>query len=306
MSVRENSSHKAMVAKLGEIGVVTDETGTVVYSAAHDPYGGIQQTWVNTYDPTPKFSGKERDSESGLDYFGARYYDRAQYGFASVDSKLSVCSALANPQRWNLYSYCLGNPVNYFDPDGAQAKKVIINITFTLERISSSSTCTRGWLFLGDQLLGYTLELPDKDNIPFESRVNPDTYLLSYWPYKGKQTVPKLEDKNGREIVLIHWFPWIFDSAGTKKLTDGCIGLESGVSTTTGKLTGEGAVDDLVRLMKRFEAAGDFPGAFGMVFGWWFDCDVVFWLEIKNSIPDGKVDYEYEVTGIIMSTNEHY
>jgi len=45
--------------------MVTDETGTVVYSAAHDPYGGIQKTGVSTYEPALKFSGKERDAESG-------------------------------------------------------------------------------------------------------------------------------------------------------------------------------------------------------------------------------------------------
>jgi RHS repeat-associated protein len=97
---------------------VTDESGTVVYSAAHDPYGGIQQTWVNTYDPTPKFSGKERDGESGLDYFGARYYDRAQYRFISADPLVNVDLSVRNPQRWHLYSYCMNNPMSFVDPNG--------------------------------------------------------------------------------------------------------------------------------------------------------------------------------------------
>jgi len=97
--------------------VVTDESGTVVYSAAHDPYGGIQNTWVNTYDPTPKFSGKERDSESGLDYFGARYYNRFQYRFISVDPVINP-GAMVNPQRWNLYNYCGNNPTRFIDPEG--------------------------------------------------------------------------------------------------------------------------------------------------------------------------------------------
>ena len=50
--------------------IVTDNTGTVVYSAVHEPYGGVQKTWVSDYDPSLKFSGKERDAESDLDYFG--------------------------------------------------------------------------------------------------------------------------------------------------------------------------------------------------------------------------------------------
>ena len=59
--------------------IVTDSTGTVVYSAAHEPYGGIQKTWVTNFDPEPKFSGKPRDAESELDYFEARSFDRAQH-----------------------------------------------------------------------------------------------------------------------------------------------------------------------------------------------------------------------------------
>ena len=97
---------------------ITNDSGAVVYAAAHDPYGGVQKTWTSTYDPVLKFSGKERDAESGLDYFGARYYDRTQYRFISVDPVINVGAALGNPQRWNLYSYCGNNPIGYFDLDG--------------------------------------------------------------------------------------------------------------------------------------------------------------------------------------------
>ena len=60
-----------MQDQIGSTRVVTDDSGTVVYAEAHDPYGGIQKTWVNTFDPKRKFSDKERDGETGLDYFGA-------------------------------------------------------------------------------------------------------------------------------------------------------------------------------------------------------------------------------------------
>jgi RHS repeat-associated protein len=93
----ENKTYFYQQDQINSTRVVTDQEGTVVYSAAHDPYGGIQQTWVNTFDPAPKYSGKERDSESGLDYFGARYYDRAQYRFVSVDPVIPVGAALSDP-----------------------------------------------------------------------------------------------------------------------------------------------------------------------------------------------------------------
>jgi len=105
--------------QIGSTRIVTDDTGGVVYAAAHDPYGGIQKTWVSAYDPSLKFSGKERDTESGLDYFGARYYDHSLYRFLSVDPVIHAGSALANPQRWNLYAYCGNNPISFVDFSGA-------------------------------------------------------------------------------------------------------------------------------------------------------------------------------------------
>ena len=98
--------------------VVTDDMGNVVYSAVHDPYGGVQQTWVNTFNPGWKFSGKEQDAESGLYYFGARYYDPALYRFLSPDPVIRPELGMATPHWWNLYSYCGNNPLRYFDSDG--------------------------------------------------------------------------------------------------------------------------------------------------------------------------------------------
>jgi len=98
--------------------IVTDSSGNVVYSAAFDPYGGMQKQWVNTYQPSLKFSGKERESQSELDYFGARYYDHLNYRFLSVDPVINKDEALGNPQLWNLYSYCRNSPLTFFDPDG--------------------------------------------------------------------------------------------------------------------------------------------------------------------------------------------
>ena len=110
--------------------VVTDQAGTVVYSAAHDPYGGIQQTWVSTYDPMLKFSGKERDAESGLDYFGARYYDKNQYRFISVDPSTSPNEALYHPQLFNLFSYCRNNPITFLDPGGNASFHFVIKVVY--------------------------------------------------------------------------------------------------------------------------------------------------------------------------------
>jgi RHS repeat-associated protein len=62
-------------------------------------------------------SGKERDAETGLDYFGARYYSGAQGRFTSPDA-VFVDQYPAYPQSWNLYAYTRNNPLKHVDPDG--------------------------------------------------------------------------------------------------------------------------------------------------------------------------------------------
>jgi RHS repeat-associated protein len=71
---------------------------------------------------TPNFTGKERDTESGNDYFGARYYASSMGRFMSPDwSSIPwnvPYSDLGNPQSLNLYVYGANNPLRYRDLDG--------------------------------------------------------------------------------------------------------------------------------------------------------------------------------------------
>lgn len=64
-----------------------------------------------------RFTGKERDAETGLDYFGARYMSAAQGRFTSPDLPFADQHA-EDPQSWNLYSYVRNNPLRYTDPTG--------------------------------------------------------------------------------------------------------------------------------------------------------------------------------------------
>lgn len=66
---------------------------------------------------SPFFTGKERDAETGLDYFGARYLSAAQGRFTSPDPLLNS-GRPEIPQSWNRYAYTLNNPLKYVDPDG--------------------------------------------------------------------------------------------------------------------------------------------------------------------------------------------
>jgi RHS repeat-associated protein len=98
---------------LGTRRAQTDYAGVIEQSCASLPYGNAETCSLT---PTEHlFTGKERDSESGNDYFGARYYASSMGRFMSPDSLLGSPD---NPQSWNLYSYVQNNPVKNTDPDG--------------------------------------------------------------------------------------------------------------------------------------------------------------------------------------------
>jgi len=65
-----------------------------------------------------KFTGKERDAESGNDYFGARYYGSSMGRFMSPDPITVTSARQADPQQLNLYSYVRNNPLTLTDPSG--------------------------------------------------------------------------------------------------------------------------------------------------------------------------------------------
>lgn len=68
--------------------------------------------------PTREFTGKERDAETGYDYFGARYYGAKAARFTTIDPAYTSQENLVDPQRWNRYAYVRNNPLRYVDPDG--------------------------------------------------------------------------------------------------------------------------------------------------------------------------------------------
>src|SRR5262245_48511858 len=109
---------------LGSTRVVTNESGGVVERHDYLPFGEECTTGACATNPRAgggqpkKFTGKERDGETGMDYFGARYH-RAPLGrFTSVDPVVTWGDNLFDPQRWNRYAYVRNSPLRYVDPDG--------------------------------------------------------------------------------------------------------------------------------------------------------------------------------------------
>lgn len=118
---------------------------------------GVANCYVSSGNVTEKFTGKERDAETGLDFFGgkltdpngdtqgqmpsqensgssnlppglrfgdfiSRYYSSAQERFTSPDFPL-LDQSVESPQSWNLFSYVMNNPLTFFDPNGGKCKK---------------------------------------------------------------------------------------------------------------------------------------------------------------------------------------
>jgi RHS repeat-associated protein len=96
----------------------TDLSGNACETISSLPFGDAQSISSSCGDISPMhFTGKERDSESGLDNFGARY-NSSQFGrFMSPDPLLNSGQPW-DPQTWNRYSYTLNNPLRYTDPLG--------------------------------------------------------------------------------------------------------------------------------------------------------------------------------------------
>jgi RHS repeat-associated protein len=106
---------------LGSSSVITDAVGNVQEQYFYYPYGGLQSS-IGSDSNRYKFNGKERDAESGLDNFGARYDSSSLGRFMTPDWSAKPqgvpYAVLDDPQSLNLYGYVRNNPTTFIDADG--------------------------------------------------------------------------------------------------------------------------------------------------------------------------------------------
>jgi RHS repeat-associated protein len=119
--------------QLGTPRMIFDQTGALATTKRHDylPFGeelssvvGLRsssQGYSAAEGVRQKFTSKERDNETGLDYSINRYYSPTQGRFTSPD-QLFADQHESDPQSWNLYNYVGNNPINYTDPFGLWKK----------------------------------------------------------------------------------------------------------------------------------------------------------------------------------------
>ncbi len=109
----EETTYYLLEDHLGNIDVVLDEAGNVVERKDHLPYGNerVKITEEGAPDTDYGFTGKEKDDETGLYYYGARYYDPVIGRFTSLDPWEGD---LTDPQSLNKYSYARNNKYNTY------------------------------------------------------------------------------------------------------------------------------------------------------------------------------------------------
>jgi|HubBroStandDraft_6_1064221.scaffolds.fasta_scaffold50608_2 RHS repeat-associated protein len=132
---------------LGTSRVITTNTGAVCYDADFYPYGG-ERPYTNTCPQNYKFEGKERDTETGNDDFGARYYSNRFGRWLSADwSSVPVAvpyANLTNPQTLNLYAMVDDDPESFADLDGhenellSRLKKAATNFADGMKQVGNA------------------------------------------------------------------------------------------------------------------------------------------------------------------------
>jgi RHS repeat-associated protein len=124
---------------LGSSTFLTDANGVAYQFFLNLPFGEtMAEQKPSSYYATPyKFNGKELDTETGLYYYGARYYDPKMSLWLSVDPLAEKYPAVSP------YTYCLNNPINMIDPDGREPKddyKLLKNGKLELIKKTESKT----------------------------------------------------------------------------------------------------------------------------------------------------------------------
>ena len=113
--------------QLGSTRLTTNAVGSVVGCHDYLPFGQeVPQTWgrsgVGCYgqsgETNVRFTGIERDAETGLDHYPGRYGNAALGRFMTPDPAGNFVASVGNPQSWNMYSYGLNSPLVYVDPSG--------------------------------------------------------------------------------------------------------------------------------------------------------------------------------------------
>ena len=271
-AISSNGTQYATGDPLGSPRVITNSTGSIVSRHDYMPFG--EELDVSVGGRTSgmgfggadglrqKFTSKERDNESGLHFFGARYYSAIEGRFTSVDP-LRASAHPSNPQTWNRYSYVINRPIIAIDPDGLTIIVVIIsprsaggsgqatvqatdscgrdlNIRNGSNRVEGRAVGERGpdrTVKYGDTPFGVYKPEPNRDG-GRKSDANATMGGVAGASARGTderfgtgiitlQPVSGQVKDSGRSTIDMHGGPPIDDENQPLKVTDGCVRLHN-------------------------------------------------------------------------------
>lgn len=234
---------------LGSATWITNSEKQPVQYIHYMPFGEL---WYNqqasAYNERFKFTGKERDAETGYDFFGARYYSSTLLSWLSPDPLLKKYPHISS------YAYCSWNPINKIDPDGRDVNVINngdgtyttysgeINDDLNIYIVDNNGQRTgevlgqtlTPYTFFGgnDQFIeGATINMHDYSGQEFLSHItiddpNPVLYAIQALPY-GDNDFKNNGYVDGMNKTQHHYRAMpinVFDGSGTKIATARDIG----------------------------------------------------------------------------------
>ena len=156
---------------LGSIIELTDSNGTIAQSYVYNSFGNIEQQAGNIVNPYT-YTGREIDTETGLYFYRARYYDSISGRFINEDP---IGFAAGDN---NFYRYVQNNPVNFMDPSGNGIFTFGACIGLSIWDVASTA---KNIYKIGEELkeirgrieeLSKSCSLTDEDNIKRQAEIN--------------------------------------------------------------------------------------------------------------------------------------
>jgi RHS repeat-associated protein len=174
-------------------------------------------TCNSTFDTVLHFTGKERDYESGLDNFGARFDASSMGRFMSPDPG-NAGAIEDDPQSWNAYTYVRNNPLNLTDPDGTNYRVCqSVNTGGGNGGASPATTCA--------DLTNEQYDQYRKDNPNIYARPNGDLYVRND---NGTETRTGSESYyNEKDLAAAQTLATIGSTLGDPRTIGGFYGLSA-------------------------------------------------------------------------------
>ncbi len=193
------SVHYYLSDHLNTTSVVATASGAIEEESDYSAFGAEYALTAgsNKY----KFTGKERDGETNLDYFGARYYSNALGRWTSPDRPFAD-QHRGDPQSWNIYAYARNNPLRFIDENGLAVIETRKTEHYTVTGKTASQALNNANRHLGKNEAGAT---SSKMQI-----VNAEQKVTGVTPkdgggFTGTVTLTKADVKLEQTVELPQW-----------------------------------------------------------------------------------------------------